>query len=982
MIRQLVLGLALIGIQASLAVQAADIRDYPRHVDMPPRPTTPADYQNMWDLFALRVGAENSRALAVPAESTSQLRLMGRFDVLPWNGRQIARDSQGNWLVLISNHQTGAIYLAQGFGESPDPYRPRGADLMVRELIGSSQQAIIRTPGGGQRASMVVDKENRLHIVYQRADGLWHLEAKLGPIAKDRLATRADWAGPRHLVTDPCQIGDLLCAKSGQVYVSYTREDAVYVRSLSQDVPEVVASRVHGLPNLRQFTALKKPEDDAAAPGLGQLQRTIGRIPLAECICQDAVMDESPDGTIWLAFRRDFEIWVAQRNPQGSWSRPERVVREYAFNASLIVSDGQPLLVYHHDGLQRIPLDLQGNLTKRAGGGSAIGYAVRDRDGWRTGLVVAPDEVVVHRRGMWAQRGQGRLLPQIEQLGWPVLFRDPRGVTWALWQNTTRRWAYCARWLGESFGEVQECRGPFNAPRLPVNAEKHPPKNASDVGLVFHAAAAGGNDRVIFDRLKIPSLSLADSRKILFLDSLEIAQAKGVELVLNTMTKPIREPALSPQPGGSLVYPMSIVKRGELFVLGYSTGYELGSKLGWAISRDGLRFEHVEELPEGLPVAKASQSRSLDYWKGLPETTPPPYYLNPNPIDSAKKFVRLGFSIEARGSYWLEYSPDGARWVKDRSLTATEAMRERAVPKLYMKGDPERPIRIYGRVYTETGRSWGVIWSKDLQHWSGLEHLLDPDDPYGQLPAMDRIGTTGKEYTMRGQIFLDAVAGQGEDEIYAASVQYTEGLYFCFYWPGHQGRPLTDVGIAVSRDGFNFTRVKNGERILPLGPPGAWDSGVIFQMLPLLDGDRVRVYYRGTAGRREGSDSYDHHLTEIGVATIRADGFTYYRLREGMNGGSITTIPIKAPQTISKSVYVNVEGIQAQSSALVAEVLDASTGQAIAGYTASEFMPLGEDGLNVRLTWKGGQQLPTGRDIRLRFHLGGRNVRLYGFHFQ
>ena len=111
--------------------------------------------------------------------------------------------------------------------------------------------------------------------------------------------------------------------------------------------------------------------------------------------------------------------------------------------------------------------------------------------------------------------------------------------------------------------------------------------------------------------------------------------------------------------------------------------------------------------------------------------------------------MRLGFSTENRGTYWVEYSSDGAAWTDQVGTTATEAMRERGRPRFYDPTDPERPIRIYSRVYTETGRSWGVIWTQDLVHWSGLEHLLDPDDPYGQAPAQSGIGSTGKHYTMR-----------------------------------------------------------------------------------------------------------------------------------------------------------------------------------------------------------------------------------------
>lgn len=456
---------------------------------------------------------------------------------------------------------------------------------------------------------------------------------------------------------------------------------------------------------------------------------------------------------------------------------------------------------------------------------------------------------------MWAKRGAGRLLPQIEQFGWPVLFRDPHGVVWALWQNKTRRWAYRARWTGEGFGETQECRGPFNAPRLPVNAEKLAPHDAEDVGLLFHAAAAGGENRVLFDRLRIPSLSTADEREVLFLDGLEVAQTSGVERILNEMEKPIRQPSLSPGEGSRVVLNPSVTKRGDTWVMGYTSAFESGeggSGQGWSVSADGFRFRTVDQLPDGLPEAERFPSRPLDYWRGSEKTRPRPHYPNPDANDPAKKFLRLGFSTDARGSYWLEHSPDGRQWTRGPALTAPEAMRERAQPGFYDAEDPERPIRTYSRVYTETGRSWGVIWTRDLTHWSGLEHLLDPDDPYGKEPEMDRIGTTGKDYTMRGQIFLDAVAGKNEDEIYAAIVRHAEGLYFCFYWPGQQGRPLADVGIAVSRDGFNYSRVKNGERILSLGPPGAWDSGYIFQMSPLFDGETLRVYYRGRTARGHG----------------------------------------------------------------------------------------------------------------------------------
>lgn len=344
--------------------------------------------------------------------------------------------------------------------------------------------------------------------------------------------------------------------------------------------------------------------------------------------------------------------------------------------------------------------------------------------------------------------------------------------------------------------------------------------------------------------------------------------------------------------------------------------------------------------------------------------------------------MRLGFSTENRGTYWVEYSPDGTQWSGKVATSAAEAMRERGRPTFFDPNDPERPIRIYSRVYTETGRSWGVIWTRDLANWSGLEHLLDPDDPYGTEPAQSGIGSTGKSYTMRGQVYVDSVAGEGEDEIYATSVRVAEGLYFCFYWSGRMGRPLTDVGLAVSRDGFNFARVKSGERVLPVGPPGAWDSGYIFQMYPMLDGDIVRVYYRGTAGRREGTDGFGHNLTEIGLATIRVNGWTYYTPREGSDEATVTTIPIASPAEERKGLTVNVEGVTGNEDAFAVAVLDAATGEPLAGFGPGDCIMPARDGLAVPVTWRGGETLPAGRDIQLRFHLRAPDVRLYSFGFR
>jgi hypothetical protein len=105
-------------------------------------------------------------------------------------------------------------------------------------------------------------------------------------------------------------------------------------------------------------------EDDAARQGAKRPDR---KIPASERECQDAVMDLAPDKSIYLAFRRDFAIWVARRNSAGQWLPAEQVVREYAFHPSIMIANGCPLITFQHEGLRRIPLALGPEFTLPSG---------------------------------------------------------------------------------------------------------------------------------------------------------------------------------------------------------------------------------------------------------------------------------------------------------------------------------------------------------------------------------------------------------------------------------------------------------------------------------------------------------------------------------------------------------------------------------------------------------------------------------------
>jgi hypothetical protein len=140
----------------------------PLHIRMPPMPEEPVDYVNMWDPFVLRAPG-TGEGLEITTQAADRDRVMSGFDVLPWNGRQIARDSVGNWLILLEQ-EAGKIFLGCGCSTSDNPYRPRGGDLTTVALLAAGDPALLPGQGEASRASMAFDGANRLHVVWHRPD--------------------------------------------------------------------------------------------------------------------------------------------------------------------------------------------------------------------------------------------------------------------------------------------------------------------------------------------------------------------------------------------------------------------------------------------------------------------------------------------------------------------------------------------------------------------------------------------------------------------------------------------------------------------------------------------------------------------------------------------------------------------------------------------------------------------------------------------
>lgn len=93
----------------------------------------------------------------------------------------------------------------------------------------------------------------------------------------------------------------------------------------------------------------------------------------------------------------------------------------------------------------------------------------------------------------------------------------------------------------------------------------------------------------------------------------------------------------------------------------------------------------------------------------------------------------------------------------------------------------------------------------------------------------------------------------------------------------HTGDQTMDVQLVTSTDGWTWTRALDRQPLIPLGPRGGFDSGlVIVAALPVRWRDRVLVFYHGRATVHDGrphypSDPQPDPVSGIGLAEFSTD---------------------------------------------------------------------------------------------------------------
>jgi hypothetical protein len=224
-------------------------------------------------------------------------------------------------------------------------------------------------------------------------------------------------------------------------------------------------------------------------------------------------------------------------------------------------------------------------------------------------------------------------------------------------------------------------------------------------------------------------------------------------------------------------------------------------------------------------------------------------------------------------------------------------------------------------------------------------------------------------------------------EFYGMHVWPQDGYYLGLLWifTITKGNPKYGMGwddghiqphLIYSPDGLEWKRLPVREPFIPIGPPGAFDSGTLYSAgdHPVVLGNDVRFYYFGcnyTHGNTDPIASTKNH-SGFGVATLPRD--RYVGWQGGASSGTLLTKPLSFS---GKELILNLDA--GHGNARVA--LLTADQKPIPGFGLEDCAPITGDGFEHPVKWQGGDLSSlAGQAVRVQFSL--RQSSLYTWQFR
>ncbi len=510
------------------------------------------------------------------------------------------------------------------------------------------------------------------------------------------------------------------------------------------------------------------------------------------------------------------------------------------------------------------------------------------------------------------------------------------------------------------------------------------------IPLAFRTSSAGGQtargpvDRTFFS---------FDDHAIPWRRNLKLTLVEAEKHPANPVLR--RGPEGSPDHGHAILYG-SVFKTGDKFRIWYLGMFEKelarGQAPGWwrpmcyAESDDGVTWTKPELglvefngskrnnicLIESEP---ASLGRVNDFLTVIHEPQDP----DPSRRYKAAFIAHLPFD-EVRGGR-SGIGPDESRWGSMVCATSGDGLRWKVV------GD--RPMNSGGNRFEVSGlyRFGGFYYATGqlLSPWTSLPDGRDvgrvmlafrsPDfDTWSRTPAL--------AFARPGQSLPRPIAGQ---QTHMGAGMWNRGNVLVGLYGMWQDGPTEkppgtshlwgtriDLGLIVSNDGIHFREPVPDFKVIPHGEEGEWDDVALLQGHAFVNvGQRTMIWYShwDTGGKLKSM--------EIGLATLRRDGFGYLSRRiESVPGHFVTSLI--EPESALTRLFLNVDGAS-NAAPLLMELLDGQD-RPIPEFSGPNAARVASDGTHREVVWPARQSSKLDYDgpLSIKVTLPGKgDVRVY-----
>lgn len=340
-------------------------------------------------------------------------------------------------------------------------------------------------------------------------------------------------------------------------------------------------------------------------------------------------------------------------------------------------------------------------------------------------------------------------------------------------------------------------------------------------------------------------------------------------------------------------------------------------------------------------------------------------YIAHPPFDDVRG-GRSGIGPDERrwGAFIAATSADGLSWkvVGDRPMNAGNERFE--VSGLYRFGNfyyaPGQLIspwtwRMDG---SEVGRVTLSYRSPDFIHWSRAKAFaLARPGQLAAVPVKGQQGHMGAGLWNRGNVIV-GLNGLWQDppEKSPDPKRWNLGV-------------SVDLGLVLSNDGIHFREPIPDHKVIPRGAAGEWDEIAILQGHAFVnEGDRTMIWY---SHWDTGSGLKN---MEIGLATLRRDGFAYLSKKVPGTPAEVVTTAFEAEA--GDRIFVNAEGLSA-TEPLTVELLD-DFDRPLGEFSGEKAGTVTADGVRAEVRFPAGA-IPSGRLLALRVRLGD-GAKLYALY--